>query len=320
MAGAYAAVDQPGLWGLTGPQFLGVFVGLMAASGLLTALISRWVRRSPRPSRDVAAVVARATPEMLGGLRSREGAVEAAVAQLLARGDLRIAPDGRVVIGHPGRPGPYDAWHTPVENAVLAAAAANVGPVPRRRELLNDAGVRQALDALHQHLLDQGCLVRPARARVARWGTVPMLLVLAVGLIRLVHGALHGRAVGYLVGLLILHGIGTALAWSFSSARTTRPADKAFDQVRRDNLYLVQSGTVPVGTHATMPNVPPARVPLAVGIFGAGAMFAAYPSVIGALGFSPNFAGLPGATDSSRESGSSTSGSSCGGGCGGCGG
>jgi uncharacterized protein (TIGR04222 family) len=267
---------------LTGGPFL-LLYGLMLVAAIATgALIPRWMRPEGRRQEvtdpDILAI--------LGGGRTRF--VDAVVARLLTRGDLRMASAKTFAARTGARGG------TAAETAILTLSA----PI----EWSTIAGhLRGYAEPVETKLATLGLWIDKAGIdRLRFWQTLPYMMLIGFGAIKLMVGEARHRPVGILTGLLIMTLILAAIRW-FTVDRRTAAAVHAIEdaQLRHSRLKIA-----PTADEAA----------LGVALFGT--------MVLSGSAFG-DFHRLRTTTGDSGSGGGDGSGSDggggCGGGCGGCG-
>jgi uncharacterized protein (TIGR04222 family) len=186
-----------------------------------------------------------------------------------------------------------------------------------RAELVGRHSVGSALDGLRDDLVRRGLLHSASAGQRRRWAFA-MAALLALGLARLVAGLSGGKPVGFLVlAMLVVAALTVLLVRLAASARTAR-GDAELAELRAAHPHL-------------SPNMKPdwtangaTAAGLAVGLFGAGALWAADPAFAGEMIMERAFSGVSGSGSSggwvSSGCGGSSGGGGGGGGCGGGGG
>jgi uncharacterized protein (TIGR04222 family) len=293
-------------WGLNGPTFLRVYL-VLAGCVLIAALLARRAVRSRGPT------------DYLGeslGTDGKDGPFLAAylgggpkLALLAALSSLRVAG---LVRGQNGRCERTDAALptrlSGLERAVLAAASDS----PTRDQLRASGPVTEALNQLRAELVRRCLLVDDRdRARYRRWGFA-MSAVFALGVVRLVAGASHGKPVGYLAFSLGLVAVLTALLWASPPGRTTF-GDRELTRLRAEHQHLSPSMRPDWAANGAL------AAALAVGMFGARALWTADPAFAEEVGAKAAGGGSSSGSVPWGGAGLGSGGSSCGGG-GGCGG
>jgi uncharacterized protein (TIGR04222 family) len=254
-------------WGISGPAFLQLFL-LLAAVLLVAALRSRHLRRHPPVPAGAPPLDARSDAYLiayLGGGPNR--------ALLAALGSVWVAG---LVRGHNGRCTrvtiPPVARRPALERAVLTEA---VVPLTRA-ELVSRHSVGSALDELRDDLVRRGLLHHASNGRRRRWAFAMAALFL-VGLARLVAGVSGGKPVGFLVSAMLLVAALTGVLFRLAASARTARGDTELAELRAAHPHLAPSmkpdWTANGATAAT----------LAVGLFGAGALWAADPDPVDLL-------------------------------------
>jgi len=277
----------------TGGPFLLLYLGLFAASALVSKLLADWAR-----NRGAAAPVHGELPlaylAYLAGGRAR--VVASVSAKLLQQGALELRRT-RLVAKEDG------AGRPAIEQALLKAADNVRWPAVHGR-------MRRQTRALEAELVTHN-LILPDSARL--WlrclQALPFALLGIFGLIKWQAGMARERPVGFLTALLGLTAI-TAVVRFVSIDRRTRAGRAALRSARADNERLQRAPTED-------------ELELAVALFGTGVLAATPLAPFHTLcrrnpGTSTDNSSGCGTGDSSGDSGSSDSGCG-GGGCGGCG-
>lgn len=285
-------------WGIGGPTFLTGYVLVAAVVWVAAARRRRALAEgSPRSVHD------------LGGheVAHLNGGPELAVTSALTAMHLRgtIAPVKGLVhaVGRP-EPGAH-----PLERAIHFTCGS---PVPRARLPLHRP-VRTALDDIHDRLVAQGLLLSEPRRREIRATGWWVGAVALLGLLRLLAGIADSRPVGYLVAVLLLVCVVTAVLLA-RAPRRSRAGDELLHRLRIDHHSLrpqFRPDWVAYG---------PAAAALGVGIFGASAVWASDPAFAEELAVQKATAPGGGDGGASLSGGGDGGGSSDGGGGGGCGG
>jgi uncharacterized protein (TIGR04222 family) len=187
-------------WGIPEPTFTGIYL-LGFSMALLFAFAVRILTRS-----GAAAATAAAADEALsaqdfaclnGGPRR---VVEAAVAQLVATGQLRASHDGYLQVAD------RSSGTDPVERTVLADVARH----GRRstRMLIDRLAAADAVGEVTGRLVRAGYLVDDVlAARRKLIGLIPVVTVFSIGLVRWLSEIANDRPVGWLTVLLIGSGL-----------------------------------------------------------------------------------------------------------------
>jgi len=293
-------------WGISGPDFLRVYLWALAAFAV-AAILLRVTSRLGGP-----AAHGQPSPEELAYLA---GGPRLAIYTSLAvlRAAHAIRADGRRI----SRSGAMPAGLGRLDHAIYdAAGTGGIGG----RQLLRDAGVRTAVAELVLGAAERGWALGPNARFRARLGAVAVLALAGFGVVRIAAGVANDRPVGYLALLVI----GTALLglWFAAVPRMTRAGRAALKQARRSNVHLSPRQSPAWDTYGAP------GMALGVALFGTGALWSADPAFASAAGLqrytSGSTSGYSGYSGSDYSGGSSCSGggggSSCGGGGGGCGG
>ena len=289
-------------WGIPGPAFAGLYLGLL----LLPALVAVAYRGFLLRGRPAGAPERPEELAVLTGGRRRFG--EYVVASLLDQQIIRISGSG---------------WLSRVKGT----AADAVGREALSRIGKHGSSVERVCDAAAEHktaheletaLVGRGLLADPRKAR-ATWGAtaVAYWLVLVLGVVRLIAGASTGHPVGILLGLL---AVGTVVAIAVTVKARNRPQVQATFAGKAAAEAARRAGTLTAG---------PAGTVAAHGLSGhpdqavrQAATQAARHAAVRTSSRRTRFAGAGGGVAVGYWGGSSCGGggSSCGGGGGGCGG
>jgi uncharacterized protein (TIGR04222 family) len=306
-------------WGVSGPAFLVGYLivgavlyiaSLLArrAAGTVAAAVrarrSRaFTARFTRPASD-----AKGDPYLVAYLNGGAKLAVLAGQSALRAGGLFATDRPRTADG----PGPATRAKWPLELAILAATDR---PVPYSR-LKSDPAVAGALRALADELVQDGLLVSPRNLGILRHWGLALLGLFALGVWRLVAGLGNGHAVGFLIPLVLAAGVG-ALLWYLRLPRRTSAGHAALERVRMRHSHLAPDLRPDWRANG------PSAAAIGVGVFGAGAIWAADPAFAGELAVARATASVGGAAGSSSWAfwgGSSGGGSGCGGGGSSCGG
>lgn len=276
-------VEQP--WGLSGPQFLGVYAVALLVSLAVVAVMRNRLRVGPFTDRgpvDVYTLAAVAG----GGKR----VVDTAVYAMIEGGHLRASRDHKLTVcgGVPGEP---------VQRAVLGAfGKSESATLPElRRPAVTSHEVRQASAVA----VDRGFLLAPDRRRAVRLTTLLPLAVFGVGVARLVNGVRLGRPVGLLV-LELLVTVPLLIA-AANPHRRTRSGGELLRRARRNRTARDEPQVLDVYS--------PTGALLSAGVLGVAAL--------GAAGVTD--ASLRSSLYGSTAASSTDAGAGCGGSGGGCG-
>jgi uncharacterized protein (TIGR04222 family) len=288
-------------WGISGPTFLLAYF-VLGLAVVVAAVRMRRALTGDAPQRPFGRLDER--PYDVAFLNGgADLALTAALSAMHRSGTIGTA--GRGVVVATSRP---DARADELERAVHHAAAT---AVPRGR--LSAAGaVASALHRIEQRLVAAGLLLsaeRRARIRlVGGW----VLVVAALGVVRIVAGVANGRPVGFLIALVLaLLVVGLLLV--VRVPRRTRAGDALLRRLAADHHLLAPSMRPDWEVYG------PAGAALSIGVFGVSALWAADPALateLAAQRAASQSAGFTGGGDS----GGGDSGGGDGGGGGGCGG
>jgi uncharacterized protein (TIGR04222 family) len=303
-------MDQP--WGLSGPQFLGIYAAAIVAQIIIVVLFRRAVRRVPG---SPAALTL--SPYDVGYLQGGSNrAAEVVIAGLAGIGALRVDSTGKISEAGPGaRSGPFAdcfgrAWPDGMAPGGETTAAV-------RKRLSSDPRIT----GIEERLRARSLMVSRSRVRAARiTALVLTAALLGTGIARIVEGAGNHRPVGGLVILVILAGLaGLAELMHMagdSDEKTTLGARYLSERPwSAPHGALVQGGVQPAGAGY-------AGIGGAAAAAGSAALFgvalAGFSAVDDESLRTALIAGIPVSASSSSCGGGGCGG--CGGGCGGCGG
>jgi uncharacterized protein (TIGR04222 family) len=333
---------------LDGPQFLAFFVAVLVAL-LVVAGMVRSSLRGPSDDRFPSALDSYQAALLAAGY---QGAAEAAVVALSARGSLGVDPSGKFVAVDP-----KPAWLHPAEDAVWTAAslgspsalgagaswlaariqqksAGQAGMTPQQvasyqriEGMLQSvaqprpgvaaralvAAARPALLPVRDQLRAMGLLMTDPQTVNVR--TLPTLVILAgaaLGGLRLALGMAAGHPVGDLIALLVITIVIALFFLGHRPNPRTHRGDRLVRSLRRTNAALRTNAA------AAAAGLAGADLALAVGLWGPAILSGSPLDDVRRLLRPP---GTSGGDGGGADSGSSCGGSSCGGGCGGgCGG
>ncbi|MEU0537802.1 TIGR04222 domain-containing membrane protein [Amycolatopsis tolypomycina] len=203
-------------WGIPGPVFAGLYLGLLLVPALAAGLRLGVLRRGrsggvPERAEELA---------LLTGGRTRVG--EVVVAHLLEQQTIRMDGTGRV--HHVRGSAPDDLGRT----VLVRIGKTGTAVESVRREVLQHPEVA----ALEAGLIARGLLVDVRKVRLTWVFTVlAYVALLVLGAVRLVAGSAAGHPVGFLVGLLVLNigaaAVGTYCAVTLPGLGTTTTAGRA---------------------------------------------------------------------------------------------
>lgn len=274
-----------------GGSFLQLYL-LLIVVAIIGAIWLRRMSRDVGPARGV-----RPGPFELAYLAGgAERCTDAAIAQMLADGSLRLDESGNRLLCNSSALG-----QKPPLDAIARCVAADGDPakVLRRSAL--------ALAPLHKSLQASGLILDDASVWRVRWySSLPLLLVVGLGAMKIMVGISRAKPIGFLVLLTILLSL-VAVGFMFARPMRTRAGDQALADARQQHSRALRAPRSQ-------------ELGLAVALLGttalSGTAYAAYHSARTPPSSSDS------GTSSSSDGGSSDSGGgdSGGGGCGGCGG
>ncbi|AII07494.1 TIGR04222 domain-containing membrane protein [Rhodococcus opacus] len=282
--------NESATWGIPSETFLVIYVAAaVLAVGLAVFLRSRGTASAPTDG-------VRLDPVQAGMLTSDDRAITASLT--LLRGADLISADGTVLRAW-GVTDNALGWFTRAVYDELASGRGALG------NLRLPGRLQAPLDHLRATLVAQGLLTGPEQKAWNRRASIPILVVLAIGVARLVSGFAGGKPIGFLLLAVVL--LSAARELVRRTGRRTHQGTAELQRLRREHSYLSPRMRPSLTAYGPTP------IALSTALFG-----------MGAVGlFSPGFASAAGVTDSGSGDGGSSSGggdSSCGGGGGGCGG
>ncbi len=305
---------QGDTWGITGAAFLVLYLAVLVAVLILSAIHRRILFSGTR-----GVSVDRLGPQQVAYLNGGERlAVYSALGGLRGAGAIAGGPDKTLY-----QSGPMPAGVTPLDTAIYNAAGRRV----RARDVGRDEWVVAALRQLREGLETQGLAVAPARARVARLWALAGAALFLVGLARLVDGVQNDKPVGFLLVLLFVTIMATALLLR-KARRATHAATKGLSALRSRHAYLAPHQSPSYATYG------PTDAAMGVALYGSASLYVMDPSFaadaeiqrvqatgVSTAGSGSSCSSSSSSCSSSSSSSSCSSGSSCGGGGGGgCGG
>lgn len=273
-----------GLSGLSGGEFLVLYMGLFIVAVAASFLLGRWMR----PPGDDAGTPGEEELAVLAGGKQRF--TEAIIARLLGSGAIEVSGNKGFVVNR------GDAGTTSAERAITRQAGI-VTWTDATKATAQDA------DTVLQRLEAKGWWMGGGSAWQLRlFQALPFALLFAFGLYRQQAGAAEGEPTGFLIGLLALTGF-VGLIRLVALDRRTAAGKAVLERARRGNDRLRRAPQEQ-------------EMGSAVALFGTGVLvgtpFVAMHSMRQASS---------GDGGGSSDSSSNDGGSGCGGGgCGGCGG
>ncbi len=310
----YATPDAA--WGITGPEFLGLYV-ILAVLSIGAVLLIRYRAGHPTSRREppkwkldpIDAAYLTGGPDR---------AVAAALTALRASEAVDMDNRDRLVAT-----GSVPATATRFERVVHHALSSTGS----RFLIVKERSVAAELDAIERRLLDTGLLAPASAHRHAKLAPLWLVPVLALGVARAIEGSDRGRPIGYLVTLMVLTGIVGIVLAVRRAPRESAAGKRLLERMRSKHRHL-------------RPDLSPAAAAYgataactAVALFGASALWRSDPAFASAAGLSvasvastsswgiggggyAGGGGYYGCGGGSSDSG----GGGGGGGCGGCGG
>ncbi|WP_433058009.1 TIGR04222 domain-containing membrane protein [Dactylosporangium sp. CS-033363] len=303
-------VAGPGdTWGIPGPQFLWLYIGLAAVAIIGVLIWRRSITRGPslRNARDLTSTQA----ALINA--DRRLAVYSSLAALRAAGSIET--DKRGYIRQTALP-PTGA--SELDRAIYSLAHNGITTTG----VLTHATVRAILDRNEAELAQAGWILDEQTRRTVRMGALVVFGVVLLGIVRVFAGVSNNRPVTNLVLLII--PVAVIAFVLLAVPRVSSSGKTKLTMMRAAARHLSPTQKPSWSTYG------PQAAALSVGLFGVGAFWLADPAFasdaelqrhITQTGFTGSSSSSDGGSSSSCSSSSSScsGGSSCGGG-GGCGG
>ncbi|GAB2523219.1 TIGR04222 domain-containing membrane protein [Nocardia heshunensis] len=299
---APAAADT---WGISGPDFLGIYLAilLVAAAGGFAwrTYVLRW-GNAARPSAESL------WPLEIAMLADDRRPVLAGLAQLRA-GELISS------VGVPLRePDQAEQWSL---DPISRALHTRLGEDPQGQTPALLVAVRPETDALRGDLEARGYLMDDSQKSALLVGALPLLAVIVLGVVRVIAGLLAHHPVAWLEGLVVVAGV---LTWAIGrEVRLTHRGRVAFAAARKANRHLRPANSPAFSAYG------PESAALAVALYGGVLLVSLDPALARAAELLTGGAILADGWGGSISGGRISScggggGGGCGGGGGGCGG
>ena len=290
-----------GILDLPGPQFLGVFIPILALAWVFASIARRMIRPAGSASPEVPELTAIETAYLAGGPRL---ALAALVTSLAQRKAISFDAQSRNLT--------VVAESLASETYYGQRLSTRMGKDERTLESLED-GADQVFADLPERLKRQGLLVPDDRRWIPRATILAIMgAALAVGVMKVAIGLSRGRPVSLLVAVIGIGVLGLVTLLADLPDRSSL-GDKVLKGLRRRTAGLE------VSTAKRPERLAPNDLALAVALYGP-AVISVGPVAVLAQALRPQ---PPAASSSwSGDGGSNSCGGSCGGGCGGggCGG
>jgi uncharacterized protein (TIGR04222 family) len=288
------ALSAPGdTWGISGPDFLRIYLGA-AVVFLAYAVVARLsVTRSSSAAMPGRLPTPAEVALLLGG---RSQAAFSSLARLRVAGVIGVGTKRSLMVT-----GPVPSTADRLDRAVYSAAQRDV----RARDLSDDSQVQSAVAEINDSVAHAGWLLDPSVRTRARLGAHLLLGLTTFGVVRIVAGVMNERDVFFLIALCVItFVIGLSL---LRVPRMTRSGRQAVKETQARNLHL-SPAQAPSWTTYGMDSAA-----MAVALYGTAALWVADPA------FAAEAEVRRQATSAGYSSGSS-GGDAGGGGGGGCGG
>jgi uncharacterized protein (TIGR04222 family) len=221
-------MNQP--WGLSGPQFTGLYIALFVAAIVLVFVMQLVLTRADRRSADTGIPLDTYQIAYLSGGPSR--VLETAIAGLALRDQILVARRGKLTAVHGASP------NGPVEAAVYHELTMT-DTAPQGR-ILHRLRHHAAVEAIRDQVRSLGLLLSPSRLLLWRLVMLLPVAVWCVGLVRAINGAHLGRPIGNLTTLLIITAFATAIVvlgrWFSASNQPSAAGRTVLRRLRRERL------------------------------------------------------------------------------------
>ncbi|HEY5416882.1 MAG TPA: TIGR04222 domain-containing membrane protein [Gemmatimonadaceae bacterium] len=293
-----------GILDLPGPQFLGVFIPILAVAWILGSIARRMIKPGGRASTEVPELTSIEAAYLAGGSRLALAALMTSLAQRKAV-SFNARTRGVTVV----------AETVTSENYYGGRLYTRMGRDERTLESLED-DADQVFADLPERLKRLGLLVADDRRWIPQATILAIMgAALAVGVIKVAIGLSRGRPVSILLVVIGLGVVGLVKLLAHLPERSSL-GDKVLKRLRH------RSAGLEVSTAKRPERLAPNDLALAVALYGP-AVISVGPVAVLAQALRPRPPERSGASSShSRDCGTDSCGSSCGGGCGGggCGG
>ncbi|SMD23724.1 TIGR04222 domain-containing membrane protein [Kibdelosporangium aridum] len=207
-------------WGLSGPEFLWLYIGGLLVAGVVTVLLRRRIR-SASTQRSHEPLTVDETAFLSGGWVR---VVESALANLVERNVIRVQRNGLLypVSDTTARP------ESVLEERLVNRITKRQGR-PLHYHLASMTNLPE-YEAISTSLADKGLYYYGSSRRQVFVAALPLVALLVIGIARWINGINLGFPVGYLTGLLILTVIATLFAMREIKAGPTRAGRQALDE------------------------------------------------------------------------------------------
>ena len=291
-------------WGISGPQFLFIYVVLLAMTVAGVALTRRRVLAAPEGTAAPARLDRYEAAYLNGG---SDLAATTAVTSLLRAGHLAASPRRRSRHRLVAATAPPAGAH-PVEWAAYQLVAGR--PDRPLREIQQGLATSPAMAAVRERLRQGGLALTDEQQTRYRATGLWFLPLLGLGVARVIAGTANGRPVGFLVVLLVVTVV-LAVTLCLRVPNATELGRRTLELLR------AETGRPAVGASAS-------ELAMATALFGAGVLWAADTETAMALRIPREHGAFGGSWggDAGGGGGSCGGGGCGGGGCGGggCGG
>ncbi|MGW4248651.1 TIGR04222 domain-containing membrane protein [Nocardia sp. NPDC004722] len=300
-----AAAAASDTWGISGPDFLRYYLAVALGAAALGFAWRTKVLRRVDPAWPSTAPL---RPTEIGMLIDDQRPILAVLAQL--RAHELIDSRGNAV----RKPNETERRSLDPATAELRTHL-GTGRPPAEAPV----HVNAAVQVMRDDLVTRGYLLGDRQHEELWWGAIPIAAVIAVGVVRVIHGGLISHhPVAWLEGIMI--GLGVLVWLLVRPARLTRRGRAALAEARARNRYLRPANSPAFSAYG------PDCAALAAALFGVASLRALDPALARALAIVVGGSVLGGSVSGSYGGSSCGSGSSggggggCGGGGGGCGG
>ncbi len=299
------------LLNLKGPEFLRLYLGLLALATAAATVIRWWFRQ---PADDAWIEDAPLDPYEVAYLKGGPVlTVNAALASLVHHGAIVV--DGAAKKLKPTSPTLEPGSHG-LEHAVYRELGRADGDVKELHKHDPDL-----TGSFLSRLKDEGLLCSDDTVARVRWGNfIPFAAILVVGCLKIIVGTERDRPVSLLIMLCVATGV-VMLGFLLKSPHRTRRGSRLLSRLERENSALRETAIAVQDGDGLKPK----DVALAVGLFGAGVMANGTLSELKLLLMPPGSHSASsgsgcGSGCGGGGGGGGCGGGGCGGGCGGCGG
>ncbi|RSM77001.1 TIGR04222 domain-containing membrane protein [Kibdelosporangium aridum] len=189
-------------WGLSGPEFLWLYIGGLVVAGVATLVLRKRIR-SASARRSQEPLTVDETAFLSGGWVR---VVESALANLVERNVIRVQRNGLLYPVSDTTAKPESVLEERLVNRITKRQGR-----PLHYHLTSMTNLPE-YEAISTSLAGKGLYYHGSRRRQAFVAALPLVALLVIGIARWINGVNLGFPVGYLTGLLILTVIVTLFA------------------------------------------------------------------------------------------------------------